>query len=219
MDQPGHARSITGVWEDVSMRGTVRKVFVRFCVGFTTILLLLQFSSFAPWLLNRLMGQDWNNPDGDILIILTAEEPPDEVMGAMTYPRGLYGVRAWREGHFHAVVVCGSEAGAVGQFLNAYGVPRERILLEEPASTRECAVQTKQMIASWPGRRVLVTGDTHIFRAKRAFQAAGLPVEGRPFPDLLKYWHGQQWRIPESMRLFVEIGKIGYYRLRGWIQL
>jgi len=202
------------------MGGTVRKFCVRFCVGFAAILLFIQFSPFAPWLLNRLVGSDWNNPDGDILIVLTADEPPDAVMGTMTYPRGLYGVRAWRGGHFHAVVVCGSEAAATGQFLNAYGVPREKIFLEErSAGTRECALQTRRMIASWPGRRVLVTGDTHIFRAKRAFQAVGLPVEARPFPDLLKYWDGQQWRIPESMRLFNEIGKIGYYWVRGWIRL
>jgi len=202
------------------MGGAGRKFCVRFCVCFTAILLILQFSSFVPWLLNRLVGPDWTNPDGDILIVLTADDPPDEVMGTMTYPRGLYGVRAWREGHFHTVVVCGAEAAAVGQFLNAYGVPKEKIFLEErAASTHECALQTKQTIASWPGRRVLVTGDTHIFRAKRAFQAAGLPVEARPFPDLLKYWDGQQWRLPESMRLFSEIGKIGYYRVRGWIRL
>ncbi|HEY4086295.1 MAG TPA: YdcF family protein [Bryobacteraceae bacterium] len=202
------------------MGGALRKFCVRFCVGFTTILLIIQFSSFVPWLLNRLVGPDWTNPDGDILIVLTADEPLDDMMGTMTYPRGLYGVRAWREGHFHAAVVCGSEAAAVGQFLNAYDVPKEKIFLEERAyNTHDCALQTKQMIASWPGRRVLVTGDTHIFRAKRAFQAAGLPVEARPFPDLLKYWDGQQWRIPESMRLFSEIGKIGYYRARGWIRL
>ncbi len=201
------------------MGAALRKFCVRFCIGFTAILLFVQFSPFVPWLLNRLMGQDWGNPDGDILIVLTADEPPDDAMGAMTYPRGLYGVRAWREGHYRAVVVCGSEAGAVGQFLNAYGVPREKIFLEDhAASTRECAVQTKQMIALWPGRRVLVTGDTHIFRAKRAFQAAGVPVESRPFPDLLKYWNGQELRIPESVRLFAEIGKIGYYRARGWMK-
>ena len=201
------------------MGGAIRKFFIRFCVGFTAILLFIQFSPFVPWLLNRLVGADWTNPRGEILIVLTANEPPDEVMGLMTYPRGLYGFRAWRDGHFHAVVICGSEAAAVGQFLNAYGVPREEIFLEERShDTRDCALQTKQMIASWPGRRVLVTSDIHIFRAKRAFQAAGLPVETRPFPDLLKYWNGQTWRIPESMSLFAEIGKIGYYRIRGWIQ-
>jgi uncharacterized SAM-binding protein YcdF (DUF218 family) len=174
----------------------------------------------VPWLLNRLVGTDWINPDGDILIVLTAHEPPDEVMGLMTYPRALYGVRAWRGGHFHAAIICGSEAAAVSQFLNAYGVPREQIFLEERSpSTRECALRTKQLIASWPGRRVLVTSDIHIFRAKRAFLAAGLPVEPRPFPDLLKYWDGQMWRIPESMALFDEVGKIGYYWIRGWIRL
>jgi uncharacterized SAM-binding protein YcdF (DUF218 family) len=198
----------------------LRKFCVRFCVGFTAILLFLQFSPFAPWMANRLAGPDWANPGGGVLIILTAGEPPAELMGMTTFLRGVYGVRVWRAGHFDAVVVCGSEASAVGQFLHAYGVPEEKILLEErPANTRECALRTKQIIASWPGRRVLVTSDIHIFRAKRAFLAAGLPVDPSPFPDLLKHWDNQQWRIPESIRLFAEIGKIGYYRLRGWIRL
>jgi uncharacterized SAM-binding protein YcdF (DUF218 family) len=202
------------------MGASVRKWVARFCVVFTATLLFVQFSPFAPWLLNRLVGSDWNNPDGDILIVLTADEPPEAVMGLMTYPRALYGVRAWRGGDFRAAIICGSEAAAVGQFLNAYGVPSEKIFLEErSASTRECAVQTKRTIAAWPGRRVLVTSDFHIFRAKRAFLAVGLPVEPRPFPDLLKYWDGQQWRIPEAMCLFAEIGKIGYYWMRGWIRL
>lgn len=201
------------------MGGALRRFFVRFCVGFTAVLLFIQFSPFSPWLVNRLVGADWNNPDGDILIVLTADEPPDNVMGLISFGRALYGYRAWRDGHFHSVVVCGGQAAAVSQFLTAYGVPRDRIVLEERAvSTRECALQTKQLIASWPGRRVLVTSDVHIFRAKRAFRAAGLPVDARPFPDLLKHWNGQVLRIPESRILFAEIGKIGYYRMRGWIQ-
>ena len=202
------------------MRGALRKFFIRFCVGFTALLLVLQFSPLAPWLVNRLVGADWNNPDGDILIILTANEPPDDVMGLITFSRGLYGARAWRDGHFHSVVICGREARAVSQFLRAYGVPQEKILLEQrPAGTRECALQTKQMIASWPGKRVLVTSDVHIFRARRTFQTAGLPVEARPFPDLLKHWNGQVLRIPECRILFAEIGKIGYYWIRGWIRI
>lgn len=202
------------------MGGAVRKFFIRFCIGFTVLLLFLQFSPFVPWLVHRLAGADWNDPDGQILIVLTAEEPPDDVMGLITYGRGLYAYRAWRDGHFNRVVVCGGEATAVAQFLTAYGVPREKIFLEERASsTHECALQTKQLIASWPGRRVLVTSDVHIFRAKRAFLAAGLPVESRPFPDLLKYWNGQILRIPESRILFAEIGKIGYYWVRGWIRI
>jgi uncharacterized SAM-binding protein YcdF (DUF218 family) len=201
------------------MGEAIRKLFIRFCVGFTAVLLFLQLSPFVPWLVNRLVGADWNNPDGDTLIVLTAEEPPDNVMGLITYGRALYGYRAWRDGHFHSVVICGGQAASVSQFLTAYGVPREKIFLEESAAnTRECALQTRQLIASWTGKQVLVTSDVHIFRAKRAFQAAGLPVEARPFPDLLKYWNGYVLRIPESRILFEEIGKIAYYRMRGWIR-
>jgi uncharacterized SAM-binding protein YcdF (DUF218 family) len=206
----------------------VRKFFVRFCVVFTVVLLTLQFSPFVPWLLNRLVGQAWQNPDGDILIVLAADEPPGDLMGPATFLRGVYGVRAWRGGHFRAAVVSGgppagghpSPAAAIAGFLSVNGIPREKIFLEERSTnTRESAVFTKEMIASWPGKRVLVTSDIHIFRALRAFQEAGLPVEPRPFPYLLKYWNSQFYRIPQTMRLLIEMGKIGYYGARGWIRL
>ncbi|HVW10580.1 MAG TPA: ElyC/SanA/YdcF family protein, partial [Bryobacteraceae bacterium] len=155
------------------MGGIVPRVFVRFCVAFTVILLAIQFTPLVPWLLNRLFGKMWMDSDGDILIVLTANEPQDDGMGAITFARGLYGVRAWRDGHFQTAVLCGRGAPAVGQFLAAYGVPREKIFLVGHAfSARECALSTKQMIASWPGTRVLVTSDIEIFRAERAFAAA-----------------------------------------------
>jgi uncharacterized SAM-binding protein YcdF (DUF218 family) len=106
----------------------------------------------------------------------------------------------------------------VGQFLVAYGVPQDRIFLEERSTnTRENALFTKEMIASWPGKRVLLTSDFHIFRAERVFDQVGLPAEPRPFPDLLKHWNSPKNRLAETIGLALEIVKIGYYRARGWI--
>jgi len=98
-----------------------------------------------------------------------------------SYWRAVYAIRAWREGHFRAVVVSGwhtsgghlSLAAVIGQFLTAYGIPKDKIFLEERSiSTRENAVFIKQMVAAWPGTKVLLTSDVHMFRARRAFEAA-----------------------------------------------
>ena len=78
----------------------------------------------------------------------------------------------------------------MGRFLTASGIPPDKILLEtNSASTRENALFTAAMIQTLPGTKVLLTSDYHMFRARRAFEAAGLHVVPRPFPDVLKQYN------------------------------
>ena len=205
----------------------VRRIFVRFCVVFTLVLLTAQFSPLTPWYARALAGA-WNDPDGDILIVLSNDQQPDGMLGPVSYGRAVYAVRAWRHGHFRAVVVSGgptegshtSLASAIGRFMIAYGVPADRIFLEERStSTRENALFTKEIIASWPGRKVLLTSDIHMFRARRVFEAIGLPVAPRPYPDVLKQWNNPVYRLAGAWGLVTETCKIGGYWVRGWIHL
>ncbi len=205
----------------------VKRIFVRFCVVFTVLMLVVQFSPLAPWYARTLAGS-WTDPDGDILIVLSADEQPEGFAGPASFGRALYAIRVWREGHFRAVVVSGgrthgaaiSLAAAIGDFLVAYGVPRDQVFLEERStSTRENALFTSRMIASWPGRKVLLTSDYHMFRARHAFEAAGLTVEPRPFSDVLKRWNNPVYHLPEAWNLALETVKIGWYWARGWIHL
>lgn len=205
----------------------IGRAFVRFCIAFTIVVLIVELTPLAPWYARALAGS-WTDPDGDILIVLSADEQPDGFAGPASFGRALYAVRVWRTGHFRAVVVSGghtqgatgSLAAAIGDFLVAYGVPRDRVFLEERStSTRENALFTSRMIGSWPGRKVLLTSDYHMFRARRAFEAAGLHVEPRPFSDVLKRWNNPVYRIPEAWNLIVETAKIAGYWKRGWIHL
>ena len=191
------------------------------------LLLVVQFSPVIPWYTHALAGS-FDDPDGDILIVLSADEMPDGLIGPSSYLRAIYAVRVWREGHFKAIVVSGghmsgshmSLAASIGEFLAGYGIPKDRIFLEERSvSTRENALFTHELIASWPGRKVLLTSDYHMFRARRAFEAAGLSVAPRPFPDILKWWNGPVNRIPEAWTLLIETVKIAGYWQRGWIHL
>jgi uncharacterized SAM-binding protein YcdF (DUF218 family) len=203
------------------------RLAVRFCVCLTITILALTLTPFVPWLIGHLCGPI-TRPDGDILIVLTADAQPDGVVGRISYPRAFYAVKAWQTGHFRAVVVTGgymdgnhrSLSSIMADYMAGSGIPRDRIFLEERAiSTRENALFTKQMIASWPGKRVLLTSDLHMFRARRTFERAGLPAEPRPVPEVTGHWDRPYTRLPVAIGTAFEILKIGYYRARGWIEL
>ena len=164
---------------------------MRASVLFTICVLILQLTPLERWYASFLAGA-WNDPDGDILIVLGSEEQGDDILGTVSYWRAVYAIRGLaQKAIFQAVVVSGghtpgghlSLAAVIGQFLAAYGIPKDKIFLEERStSTRENALFTKQMIASWPGKKVLLTSDYHMFRARRTFESVGLPVYPPPIP-------------------------------------
>jgi len=205
----------------------LRRIFVRFCVVFTVLILIAQFSPLAPWYARKL-AEDWPTPDHGVLIVLTADEQADGIIGGGSYWRAVYAVRTWNSGHFSAIVISGgytsgskfSLAASVGRFLVAYGVPANKIFLEDRStSTRENALFTKQIVSSWPGQKVLLTSEFHMFRARRTFEAAGLHVIPCPFPDALKHWDNPINHLPVTAGLLFETAKTIRYWMLGWIRL
>ena len=207
----------------------------RFCVnhavrsvrgGLAALGLLLLLVTFTPldiWWATRLAGP-WNDPKGDVLIVLGGSVLDDGTMGESSYWRAVYAVRAWREAGFKAIVVSGggppggSVAEAMRDFLVAQGVPRESIWLETRSqSTRENALFARTILNETPGRKVLLTSDFHMYRARRAFQKAGLDVLPRPFPDVRKRAQSPLGRWEAFLDLGEETAKIVDYYLRGWI--
>jgi uncharacterized SAM-binding protein YcdF (DUF218 family) len=103
-------------------------------------------------------------------------------------------------------------------FLVYHGVPAGIVQLETRSnSTRENALLTRATIGSLPGRKVLLTSDYHMFRARRAFQRAGIDVLARPFPDAIKRSQHLAGRMPSFVEEGIESAKIVYYFARGWI--
>ena len=203
------------------------RLAVRFCVCFTVTFLFLTLTPFAPWIIGRLCGPI-TSPDGDILIVLTADAQPDGIIGRASYPRAFAAVKAWQTGHFRAVVVSGgymdnnrrSLSSIMAEYMAGSGILRDRIFVEERSiSTRENALFTKQMIGSWPGKRVLLTSDLHMFRARRTFEKVGLPAEPRPVAEVTARWNRPFDRLPAAVSTLTELLKIVYYRARGWIAL
>jgi len=183
-------------------------------VGLVTILVL--FTPAVSWWARACSGA-LIQPKGDVLIVLSAANDDEGTISYSTYWRAREAIVAWRRGGFSRIVVSRGTPGIL-DFLTAYGVPREAILVERQASsTHESAVETAQLIENLPGRRVLLTSDFHIYRALHAFRKAGIQATPFAVPDVLHSSEHWQGRFSAFETMATESVKIVYYRLRGWI--
>jgi uncharacterized SAM-binding protein YcdF (DUF218 family) len=76
----------------------------------------------------------------------------------------------------------GSEAQYAAPLFESFGIPKDRLTLEERSrNTEENAIYAKELAAPRPGERwLLVTSAYHMPRAIGAFRRAGFPVEAYP---------------------------------------
>lgn len=202
------------------MKRARRLIFaILACLGI--LVLLVTFTPLVSWWGSDLAGA-WNDPRGDVLIVLGGSSSADNVIGESTYLRCQYAVIAYREGGFREIILSGGGPKPVAvdmeRFLESQGIPRS-VMREEvrSRSTRENALFSKALLEGVTGRKVLLTSDYHIFRARRAFQKVGLQVLPRPIPDVLKRAASWKGRWPAFLDLLMESTKIGYYYLHGWI--
>lgn len=193
-------------------------------VGVVMVLALLQTTPLVPWVASQLVDR-WDGPTGEVLVVLSADMLGDGTLGVGSYWRAVYGARIFRTHPFRRVIVCGGTGGsrrsaaeAMAEFMQALGVPREAMVLEDKSgSTRENALFAKELLPAGTRQIVLVTSDFHLWRARRAFAKVGLEVAAIPFPDIGKRWSNWTQRLPCAMEVGAELVKIGYYRMKGWI--
>ena len=191
--------------------------FSRLLAAIGVIVVLATLTPIDRWWVHAYSGPI-EQPRGDILILLSAANDDQGLISFSSYWRARYALLAWRTGGFQKIVISGGAGPGIQEFLVAEGVPREDIVAEwESHSTRENGMNTARLVASMPGKKVLLTSDFHIYRAIRVFRKLGVEVTPMPIPDVLK--SGQHWyaRFPDFETLVVESAKIGYYRLHGWI--
>ncbi len=193
-------------------------------MAFAVLFLLVYWTPLVPWYSAKLMGP-WNDPDGDVLIVLSSEMQRDNIVGPVSYWRTVYAARVFRTGHFRTIVFSGGFGGGqqslaktMAEFASCYGVSADRILLEERStSTYENALYTKQLLQNVPGKKILLTSDYHMFRALHTFRAVGMEVEPRPIPDMLKGANSRSHRWTMFIALGLETAKIVYYKWKGRI--
>jgi uncharacterized SAM-binding protein YcdF (DUF218 family) len=204
----------------------LKRVFPALAAGFVLLLAVAHLSPLVPAIGRWLTGQ-WEEPKGDVLIVLSADQLGDGTLGLVSYWRSVYAVRAWRAGGFQRIVVSGGKLGypqspsvaqSMADFIAALGVPRGAIWLEERSlSTRENALFTAALIRDWPGKKVLLTSDCHMRRARLAFARAGIDTVPAPMPDIGKRWNNWLSRWDCSWTVAGELVKFAYYAARGWI--
>ncbi len=86
-----------------------------------------------------------------------------------------------------------AEADYLYPLLDSFGVPRERVMLENKSrNTAENAAFTKALVKPKPGERwLLVTSAQHMPRAVGCFRRVGFPVEAYPVD-----WHTvPRWQL------------------------
>jgi len=186
-----------------------------------SVVVLVTFTPFTTWYARKL-ARPWTDARGEVLVVLGGATEGD-AMGHSSYLRARYAARAFKEGGFQKVVICGGGepvalSTMIGDFLESQGVPKDAIVVEITSrSTRENAANAKPILAAYHGRKILLTSDYHNFRAVRCFRKAGADVTGRPIPDAIKHSTGMLGRWPAFLDEATETVKIGYYYARGWI--
>ena len=197
------------------------RIIVRciFCLGL--LVLVVTATPLVGWWAKALSG-NWSEASGGTLVVFGNEVQSDGIIGMGSYWRTVYAVRAWREGTFQRMILCGGPssypvAEAMRQFVVSQGVDPNRVLVDrESTSTRENALMARRLAGNQP-KVVLLTSDYHMFRAIRAARKAGLSATPRPVPDLLKAASNWRTRWDAFLGLLVESVKIIYYWGRGWI--
>ena len=200
------------------MIARVRRFFIGSLAAVGFFLLVVTFTPIEHWYATWLSG-NWNNADGDILIVLSASAGPNGLLARDSYLRASYAVLAWREAHFRKIVVCGRDAGPLMRdFIVFSGVPADAVVVEANSiSTRENAIFAAQLLRTDKGRKMLLTSDFHMHRASAAFRMAGVDAKPYPIPDVLKYSGRYLNRWPIAGDLVDETVKIVWYRWKGWI--
>jgi uncharacterized SAM-binding protein YcdF (DUF218 family) len=196
--------------------------FIRSFAALGVVVTLVTVTPLVGWWA-RLLAGPWNDPDGDVLIVLAGSVDNDAIMGQSSYLRSTYALMAYKQGHFREVVVSGggwegpSVAESMREYLVCSGIPMGATHVEPYArSTHENAAFTKPIVERLPGKKVLLTSDYHMARAFRTFRKAGIEVHPRPFPDVLKRAGALQYRWGAFLDLSRETLALAYYVLRGW---
>lgn len=185
------------------------------CLG--ALMLVATFTPLVRWYARALAG-NWEEARGDVLIVPGGGAIDGRSLAMGSYLRVVYADLAWREGGFREVVVSGAGvAPLMRDYLVCHGVPAAAIRVENEArDTRENALYVQRLLAGVPGRKVLLTSDYHMFRARRAFARAGLDVAAQPCRDIQarSRWY-TRWGL--FLQLWMETTKTVYYFARGWI--
>src|SRR5438128_2081340 len=137
--------------------GAIGRWLYRFAALLGLLHILITVTPVLRWWTSAL-SSPWGADDGDTLIVLGSDRTAPGVPGISSYWRSFYAVLVWRAGHFHRIIVSGSDvAESMRDFIAGQGVPRDAIIVENQAnSTRENALYVARMLQGIAGHNVLL---------------------------------------------------------------
>jgi uncharacterized SAM-binding protein YcdF (DUF218 family) len=197
---------------------TIRRLVVRLLASIGFLFLVVTFTPLVSWYATAL-SWPWSDYRGDVLVVLSAAGPNGNVLDISTYWRCFMAILYDREHPYRQIIVSGKESAAgMRDFLVFSGISADRIRVEDKAaSTRENALFTAPMLAGQTGRFILLTSDSHMFRASRTFARLGVHIEPSAVPDVIKLAGSYSARPGLFMAEVQETAGIVYYWYRGWI--
>ena len=178
--------------------------------------LVVTFTPLVGWWA-RLLAQPWGSGQGDVLVVLGGDSLSDTVLGSSSYWRSVYTVRAMRDHPFRQVIISGTPALLMRDFVRGHGIDTANVVVETNSKSTEENARAVAPLLRAGDKVVLLTSDYHAWRAFRVFRKAGLQVDPWPVPDILKRngtWHSRAGLFVE---LAIETSKIAWYRWKGWI--
>jgi uncharacterized SAM-binding protein YcdF (DUF218 family) len=174
------------------------------------------------WLHPRLLEPAGSGPC-DAIVVLGASVSPDGVLDAASLRRAVAGTVAHRLGQAPTLVFLGPrrdtvvEAEIRAELARALGTPSGTYLTESRGlTTQQEAERSAQLLLPRAASRIaLVTGEYHMWRAKRVFERAGFEVSALPVRELPVGSSRPGDRLEVLERQAVECAARGLYRLRG----
>lgn len=183
---------------------------------------MILFTPLTVWWAGWL-ASPWEDARGEVLVVLTGSQLRSGMLGGSSYWRAVYTSLFYREGGVRKIFISGGSgpllppiAEEMRRYLVASGVPADKIATETESTNTQSSVRNlKTILAAEPGRKVLVTSDYHVYRARRFFQQAEMEIAVRPVADAGKRGSSVEGRWEAFCDLSTETAKILYYRLRG----
>jgi len=222
MIAPARTHSRTGPQPAAPYNGAAMRGLRFLGAGVLLAFLAVAFTPLANALASRL-AEPAALGGADAIVVLGAGLGPAGSLSDASLRRFVHGIRLYRRGLAPVLAFTGGpairrrpEAELRAALAREIGVPAADVVIVPAArTTREEARRVREDLGARGVHRILlVTGATHMARARALFVKAGFAVQAAPITEAAV---SPEERIDLMRRLLQEVAARGYYRLAGWL--
>jgi uncharacterized SAM-binding protein YcdF (DUF218 family) len=205
---------------------TIETLWERTCtwIGAAGMIVFL-LAAFTPVArpLSRAMTTLPDTGVADAVVVLGASVDPDGRLGDESLRRAVAGVVLQNQGRAPLVLMLGpthagaNEAASRARLARELGLPDAAILTESRGQTTamEARLTAQRLLPRGARRILLVTGDAHLWRARKLFERAGFNVLAAPVHEAPVSSPAPQDRLATLYGLTKELAARALYRVLG----